>query len=61
MLLHENIDHGLEKDYNYYKTSFFSNKIEKKFASEICTIVDNETLKNINGSLNIDDEESTST
>ncbi|QJC28884.1 metalloprotease TldD [Enterobacteriaceae endosymbiont of Plateumaris rustica] len=56
VLLHEAIGHGLEGDFNYYKTSIFNNKIKKKIASNICTIVDNGTLKNINGSLNIDDE-----
>ncbi|QJC29772.1 metalloprotease TldD [Enterobacteriaceae endosymbiont of Plateumaris sericea] len=56
VLLHEAIGHGLEGDFNYYKTSIFNNKIQKKIASSICTIVDNGTLKNANGSLNIDDE-----
>ncbi|WP_343033601.1 hypothetical protein [Enterobacteriaceae endosymbiont of Plateumaris braccata] len=30
ILLHEAIGHGLEGDYNYYKTSVFNNKIKKK-------------------------------
>ncbi|QJC29325.1 metalloprotease TldD [Enterobacteriaceae endosymbiont of Plateumaris pusilla] len=56
VLLHEAIGHGLEGDFNYYKTSIFNNKLQKKIASSICTIIDNGTLKNSNGSLNIDDE-----
>lgn len=56
VLLHEAIGHGLEGDFNRKKTSVYSNKMGKQIANSLCTIVDNGTLKNRRGSLNIDDE-----
>ena len=56
ILLHEAIGHGLEGDFNRKKTSAFTDKIGEKIASDKCTIVDNGTLANRRGSLNIDDE-----
>ncbi|QCI24453.1 metalloprotease TldD [Buchnera aphidicola (Muscaphis stroyani)] len=56
VLLHEAIGHGLEGDFNRRGTSVFSNIIGEKVASELCTIIDDGTLKNHRGSLNIDDE-----
>jgi TldD protein len=56
VLLHEAIGHGLEGDFNRKKTSVFTNRIGEKIASEKCSIVDNGTLANRRGSLNIDDE-----
>lgn len=56
VLLHEAVGHGLEGDFNRKETSVFSNKIGEKVANELCTIVDNGTLANRRGSLNIDDE-----
>lgn len=56
ILLHEAIGHGLEADFNRKKTSAFSNLIGKRVASEVCTIVDDGTLPNRRGSLNMDDE-----
>lgn len=56
VLLHEAVGHGLEGDFNRKETSVFSNKIGQKIANELCTVVDNGTLANRRGSLNVDDE-----
>jgi TldD protein len=56
ILLHEAIGHGLEGDFNRKKVSAFSDRIGKKVASELCTVVDDGTLPSRRGSLNIDDE-----
>ena len=56
ILLHEAIGHGLEADFNRKGTSVFSNLVGEKIASEECTVVDDGTLKQRRGSLNIDDE-----
>ncbi len=56
ILLHEAIGHGLEGDFNRKKTSAFSGRIGERVASDLCTVVDDGTLANRRGSLNIDDE-----
>src|SRR5580765_1828312 len=56
ILLHEAVGHGLEADFNRKGTSAFSNRIGQKVASELCTVVDDGTIANRRGSLNIDDE-----
>ncbi|MBQ4875461.1 MAG: metalloprotease TldD [Rickettsiaceae bacterium H1] len=56
ILLHEAIGHGLEGDFNRKKTSGFSELIGKKVAHEEITVVDDGTVKNARGSINIDDE-----
>jgi TldD protein len=56
ILLHEAIGHGLEGDFNRKGTSAFSGRVGERVASELCTIVDDGTLLNRRGSLNIDDE-----
>ncbi|AEH39844.1 predicted Zn-dependent protease [Buchnera aphidicola (Cinara tujafilina)] len=56
VLFHEAVGHGLEGDFIRKKTSLFTKKKGQKVASELCTIVDNGTLKNLRGSINIDDE-----
>lgn len=56
VLLHEAVGHGLEGDFNYKGTSVFSGKMGEKVASALCTVVDDGTLPNRRGSLNIDDE-----
>jgi len=60
ILLHEAIGHGLEGDFNRKGTSAFSNRIGEKVASPLCTIVDDGTIADRRGSLNIDDEGITS-
>lgn len=56
VLLHEAIGHGLEGDFNRKKTSAFSDKLNSKVASNLCTIVDQGNMHKRRGSLNIDDE-----
>lgn len=56
VLLHEAVGHGLEGDFNRKGTSVFSGKIGQLVASPLCTIVDDGTLPNRRGSLNVDDE-----
>lgn len=56
VLLHEAIGHGLEGDFNRKGTSAFSGKIGQRVAASGCTIVDDGTLINRRGSLNVDDE-----
>jgi TldD protein len=56
ILLHEAVGHGLEADFNRRQTSAFSGLIGERVASELCTVVDDGTLINRRGSLNIDDE-----
>ncbi len=56
ILLHEAIGHGLEGDFNRKGTSAFAGRIGERVASEGCTVVDDGTLPNRRGSLNVDDE-----
>jgi TldD protein len=56
VLLHEAVGHGLEADFNRKGMSAFSGLIGQKVASELCTVVDDGTMPNRRGSLNIDDE-----
>jgi len=56
VLLHEAIGHGLEGDFNRKGTSAFNGRMGERVASPLCTIVDDGTLPQRRGSLNIDDE-----
>ena len=56
ILLHEAIGHGLEGDFNRKKTSAFSELMGKPVASPLCTVVDDGTIPDRRGSLNVDDE-----
>jgi TldD protein len=56
VLLHEAVGHGLEGDFNRKETSTFSNSIGKKVAADGVTVIDNGTMPDRRGSLNIDDE-----
>jgi TldD protein len=56
ILLHEAIGHGLEGDFNRKGVSAFSGRIGQKVASELVTVVDDGTIVNRRGSLNVDDE-----
>ena len=56
ILLHEAVGHGLEGDFNRKKTSAFSDRIGERVASEGVTVIDDGTLAERRGSLNIDDE-----
>ena len=56
ILIHEAVGHGLEGDFNRKKTSAFHDLVGKKVASDGVTIIDDGTIENRRGSLNIDDE-----
>ncbi len=56
ILLHEAIGHGLEADFNRKGISAFSGRIGQRVASDICTVVDDGTIPDRRGSLNVDDE-----
>ena len=56
ILLHEAIGHTFEADFNRKGTSIFSDKMGKKVAENFVNIIDDGTLENNRGSINIDDE-----
>ncbi len=56
ILLHEAIGHGLEGDFNRKGSSAFSGRIGERVAAPGVTVVDDGTLRERRGSLNIDDE-----
>ena len=56
ILLHEAIGHGLEGDFNRKGVSAFAGRVGQKVASELVTVVDDGTIANRRGSLNVDDE-----
>ncbi len=56
ILLHEAIGHGLEGDFNRKGSSAFAGKIGQRVASPGVTVVDDGTISNRRGSLNVDDE-----
>src|SRR5205814_6201855 len=56
ILLHEAVGHGLEGDFNRKRVSAFSGRLGQRVASEMVTVVDDGTIANRRGSLNVDDE-----
>jgi len=56
ILLHEAIGHGLEGDFNRKGSSAFAGRIGKRVAAKGVTVVDDGTLRDRRGSLNVDDE-----
>ena len=56
ILLHEAIGHGMEADFNRKNISIYASKMGKPIAPPEVTVVDDATLPNARGSLNIDDE-----
>ncbi|MDH5778011.1 MAG: metalloprotease TldD [Gammaproteobacteria bacterium] len=56
VLLHEAVGHGLEGDFNRKGSSVFSNRVGEQVASSLCTVIDDGSMSNRRGSLNIDDE-----
>ncbi|KIF80659.1 metalloprotease TldD [Noviherbaspirillum autotrophicum] len=56
VLLHEAIGHGLEGDFNRKGSSTFSGRIGERVAARGVTVVDDGTIADRRGSLNMDDE-----
>ncbi len=56
ILLHEAVGHGLEGDFNRKETSVFSGRIGERVASPGVTVIDDGTIPERRGSLNVDDE-----
>ncbi len=56
VLLHEAVGHGLEGDFNRKGSSTFAGRIGQRVASKGVTVLDDGTIADRRGSLNIDDE-----
>jgi len=56
ILLHEAIGHGLEGDFNRKGSSAFAGRIGQRVAARGVTVIDDGTIAERRGSLNIDDE-----
>ncbi|MBI2745673.1 MAG: metalloprotease TldD [Burkholderiales bacterium] len=56
VLLHEAIGHGLEGDFNRKGSSAFAGRIGQRVAAKGVTVLDDGTIADRRGSLNVDDE-----
>ncbi len=56
VLLHEAVGHGLEGDFNRKGSSTFSGRVGERVAARGVTVLDDGTLPDRRGSLNVDDE-----
>ncbi len=56
VLLHEAVGHGLEGDFNRRGSSTFAGRIGQRVAAKGVTVLDDGTLADRRGSLNVDDE-----
>jgi TldD protein len=56
VLLHEAVGHGLEGDFNRKGSSTFAGRIGQRVAAKGVTVLDDGTIPDRRGSLNIDDE-----
>jgi len=56
ILLHEAVGHGLEGDFNRKGSSTFSGRIGQRVAAKGVTVLDDGTIADRRGSLNVDDE-----
>jgi TldD protein len=56
VLLHEAVGHGLEGDFNRKGSSAFSGRVGQRVAARGVTVLDDGTLPDRRGSLNVDDE-----
>ena len=56
VLLHEAVGHGLEGDFNRKGSSAFSGRMGQRVAAKGVTVLDDGTIADRRGSLNIDDE-----
>ncbi|MBS1160145.1 MAG: microcin-processing peptidase 2, Unknown type peptidase family [Proteobacteria bacterium] len=59
ILLHEAVGHGLEGDFNRKGSSTFSGRVGQRVAAKGVTVIDDGTIADRRGSLNIDDEGNT--
>ena len=56
VLLHEAVGHGLEGDFNRKGSSAFSGRVGQRVAAKGVTVLDDGTMADRRGSLNVDDE-----
>ncbi|MDZ4129205.1 MAG: metallopeptidase TldD-related protein, partial [Hydrogenophaga sp.] len=56
ILLHEAVGHGLEGDFNRKGSSAFAGRIGQRVAAKGVTVLDDGTIADRRGSLNVDDE-----
>jgi TldD protein len=56
ILLHEAIGHGLEGDFNRKGSSAFAGRVGQRVAAKGVTVLDDGTIADRRGSLNVDDE-----
>jgi TldD protein len=56
ILLHEAVGHGLEGDFNRKGSSAFSGRVGQRVAAKGVTVLDDGTIADRRGSLNVDDE-----
>ena len=56
VLLHEAVGHGLEGDFNRKGSSTFAGRIGQRVAAKGVTVLDDGTIADRRGSLNVDDE-----
>jgi TldD protein len=56
VLLHEAVGHGLEGDFNRKGSSTFAGRVGQRVAARGVTVLDDGTLADRRGSLNVDDE-----
>ena len=56
VMLHEAVGHGLEGDFNRKGTSVFSGRVGEQVAAKGVTVIDDGTMMDRRGSINIDDE-----
>ncbi len=59
ILLHEAVGHGLEGDFNRKGSSTFAGRVGQRVAAKGVTVIDDGTITDRRGSLNIDDEGNT--
>jgi TldD protein len=55
-LLHEAVGHGLEADFNRKRTSNYTDQVGRDVASPLCSVVDDPTIVQSRGAINVDDE-----
>jgi TldD protein len=59
ILLHEAVGHSLEGDFNRKGSSVFSGRVGERIAADDVTVIDDGTIADRRGSLNVDDEGNT--